>query len=51
MRLPYVEYRRGRADMLQVYKILNYIDRVDKEKKRYFSWQPIHQVGAFVEAI
>ena len=30
--LPTLEYRRQRADMVQVYKILNDIDKVDKSK-------------------
>ena len=30
--LPTLEYRRQRADMYQVYKILNDIDKVDKDK-------------------
>ena len=30
--LPTLEYRRQRADMVQVYKILNDIDKVDKAK-------------------
>ena len=30
--LPTLEYRRKRADLIQVYKILNDIDIVDKEK-------------------
>ena len=30
--LPTLEYRRERADLIQVYKILNNIDLVDKEK-------------------
>ena len=29
--LPTLEYRRDRADMIQVYKILNNIDKVDKD--------------------
>ena len=28
--LPTLEYRRERSDMIQVYKIVNYIDKVDK---------------------
>ena len=30
--LPSLEYRRERSDMIQVYKILHGIDRVDKDK-------------------
>ena len=30
--LPTLEYRRDRADQIQVYKILHNIDKVDKEK-------------------
>ena len=30
--LPTLEYRRGRADVVEVYKILNKIDLVNKEK-------------------
>ena len=30
--LPSLEYRRERADMIQVYKILNDIDKVNKDK-------------------
>ena len=30
--LPTLEYRRQRADIIQVYKILNDIDKVDKNK-------------------
>ena len=30
--LPTLEYRRERADMVQVYKIMNGIDKVDKDK-------------------
>ena len=30
--LPTLEYRRERADMVQVYKIINDIDKIDKDK-------------------
>ena len=30
--LPTMEYRMKRADMVQVYKIMNDIDKVDKDK-------------------
>ena len=30
--LPSLEYRRERSDMIQVYKIMHGIDRVDKDK-------------------
>ena len=30
--LPTLEYRRERADMVKVYKIMNDIDKVDKDK-------------------
>ena len=32
LRLPSLEYRRERADMVQVYKVLHNIDKVDKDK-------------------
>ena len=30
--LPSLEYRRERSDLIQVYKILNGIDKVEKDK-------------------
>ena len=30
--LPSLEYRRERSDMIQVYKIMHGIDKVDKDK-------------------
>ena len=30
--LPTLEYRRERADLIQVYKIIHEIDNIDKEK-------------------
>ena len=30
--LPTLEYRRERANMVQVYKIMNEIDKLDKDK-------------------
>ena len=35
MGLPSLEYRRDGADMVQVYKIINNIDLVDKNKMFY----------------
>ena len=40
---PTLEYRRERADMIQVYKILHDIDKADREK--YSKWHLSHQQG------
>ena len=32
LKLPSLEYRRKRADMMQTYKIMNNIDRFDEKK-------------------
>ena len=32
LKLPSLEYRRKRADVMQTYKIMNKIDRIDEKK-------------------